>query len=66
MGVLGTQELIPGVTMGVHMNHADGRIGGDRLEDRIGDEVIAPGGQGRRARRVDAAVIVRYIDRGLR
>src|SRR5258708_6105948 len=49
-------ELAPGVGVGVDVHHADGRIGGDRPEYRVGDGMIAPRAHGDDSGGLDLAV----------
>jgi hypothetical protein len=50
--------------VGIHVDHADGALGGDRLEDRQGDRMVAPGAQGRYASGVEVAVEVGNVVEG--
>jgi hypothetical protein len=50
--------------VGIHVDHSDGALGRDRLKDRQGDRMVAPGAQGRYASGVQAAVEVGDVVEG--
>ena len=53
---LGTEELSPGVGMGIDVHHTDGRIGGNRLEYGVGNRMVAARADRQHAGRVNFAV----------
>src|SRR5690606_29295551 len=60
-----TEEFVPRVGVRIDMDHADRPVLRDRLEDRIGDRMIAARGQRCRAGRMNALIKTLDVENGL-